>query len=278
MCTTTIWAPPRDAPLEEDAEVLVEEDVGVEHDRAPGHLPCAIHLAQQILAAAGEELMIRLQVRAVHQKRGLGLDLAILQRRHLEVADQVTGARRGILGPGHPAIEPGHPHLEIALVLLEDRQISERRQLAVRFPARDVLAAGHEVEDIVGEEIEPLLELALVEQPSFPDVERHQLEPQNLLRCQRHRRRHWAGRFPRALRLHRIAASYSNFRSSGTPLTQLRVRLGFASPTLLNPLPLGGACGERAGVRGYSRSADSTVWRTPSRLSSISLFQTRRTR
>jgi hypothetical protein len=38
----------------------------------------------------------------------------------------------------------------------------------VRLPARDVLAAGHEVEDIVGGEIEPLLELALVEQPSGP--------------------------------------------------------------------------------------------------------------
>src|SRR6266700_2233760 len=49
MCTTTIWAQPRDAPLEEDAQVLVEEDVGVEHDRAPGHLPCAIHLAQPSL-------------------------------------------------------------------------------------------------------------------------------------------------------------------------------------------------------------------------------------
>jgi hypothetical protein len=71
----------------------------------------------------------------------------------------VTGARRGILGPGHPGVEPGHPHLEMAPVLLKDRQIAERRQLAVRFPARDILAAGHELENIVGEEIEPLLEL-----------------------------------------------------------------------------------------------------------------------
>jgi hypothetical protein len=54
-------------------------------------------------------MMIRLRVRAVHQKRGLGLHLAVLQRRPLEIADQVTGARRGILGPGHPGVEPGHP-------------------------------------------------------------------------------------------------------------------------------------------------------------------------
>src|SRR5689334_11291815 len=80
--------------LEEDAEVLVEQDVGVEDDRAPGHFPRALYIAQHILAATGEELMIRLQVRAVHQKRGLGLDLAILQGRRLEIADQVTGARR----------------------------------------------------------------------------------------------------------------------------------------------------------------------------------------
>src|SRR6202011_2332213 len=87
-----------------------------------------ICLAQQILAAAGEELVIGLQVRAVHQKRGLGLDLAALQPHCLEIADQVTGARRGILGPGHPGVEPGHPHLQIVLVLLKDRQIAERRQ------------------------------------------------------------------------------------------------------------------------------------------------------
>src|SRR2546429_8885180 len=87
--------------LEEDAEVLVEQDVGVEDDRAPGHLPRAVHLAQQILAAAGEELMICLQVRAVHQKRGPGLNFAVLQRRRFEIADQMAGARRGILGPGH---------------------------------------------------------------------------------------------------------------------------------------------------------------------------------
>ena len=93
----------------------------------------------------------------------------------------------GILGPGHARLEPGHAHLEIALVLLEDRQIDEWRQFAVQLPARDVLAAGHEVEDILGEEIEPFLEPALVEQPSLADVELHQLEPQRLLRRQRWR-------------------------------------------------------------------------------------------
>ena len=94
--------------------------------------------------------MIRLQVRAVHKKRGLGLYLALLQRRRLGIADQVTGARRGILGPGYPGVEPGHPHLEIALVLLDDCQIPERRQLALRLSARDVFAARHKVEDVIG--------------------------------------------------------------------------------------------------------------------------------
>ena len=63
---------------------------------------------------------------------------------------------------------------------LEDRQVTERCQLAMGLPARDVLAAGHEVEDVVGEEVEPLLELPLVEQPGLADVERHQLEPPGL--------------------------------------------------------------------------------------------------
>ena len=37
--------------------------------------------------------MIRLQMRALHQKRSLGLDLAILQRRRLGIADQVIAPR-----------------------------------------------------------------------------------------------------------------------------------------------------------------------------------------
>jgi len=44
-------------------------------------LPRAVRHAQHILAAAGEELMIGLQVRAVHQKRGRGLQSWPLPRR-----------------------------------------------------------------------------------------------------------------------------------------------------------------------------------------------------
>src|ERR1700730_1044074 len=97
------------AGLKKYAEVLVEQDVGVEHDRAPLYLPRAVHLAQHVLAATGEELMIRLQMRAVHQKRGLRLDLAVLQPRRLEIADQVTGARRGILDPRPSRCRAGPP-------------------------------------------------------------------------------------------------------------------------------------------------------------------------
>ena len=42
------------------------------------------------------ELVIDLQVRAVHQKRGLGLHLTAFQRLGLEIADQATGARWGL--------------------------------------------------------------------------------------------------------------------------------------------------------------------------------------
>src|SRR4029077_7160925 len=106
--------------LEEDAQVLVEQNVGIEHDRAPGDLPSAVHPAQHVLATAGEDLVVGLQMRAIDQERGPRLHLAPGQRRHLEVADQVAGARRRILGPGHPGVEAGHPHLEVALVLLEN--------------------------------------------------------------------------------------------------------------------------------------------------------------
>jgi hypothetical protein len=76
--------------LQKDAEVIIEQDVGVEHDRAPGDLPRAVHLAQHMLAAAGDELVIRLKMRAVDHKRGLGLYLTVLQRGRLEIIDQVT--------------------------------------------------------------------------------------------------------------------------------------------------------------------------------------------
>jgi len=73
MSTTPNWSRAQTGrlglTLEEGGEVLVEDDVGVEHDRAPPHLPHAVPLAQHVLATAGEELMTRLQVRA----RGLAV-------------------------------------------------------------------------------------------------------------------------------------------------------------------------------------------------------------
>jgi hypothetical protein len=99
--------------LEEDAEVLVEQDVGVEHDRAHPHLPCAVRPPQQILTATGEELMIRLQVRAIHPKRGLGLCLAVFQRRlRPPLLDQAkcTGVARAglksVAGSQSPGVSP----------------------------------------------------------------------------------------------------------------------------------------------------------------------------
>src|ERR1700730_5007184 len=62
--------------LEKDAEVLVQEDVGVEEDGALRDLPGAVDPAQHVLAAPGQELVIRFQVRAVHEKGRLGLHLA----------------------------------------------------------------------------------------------------------------------------------------------------------------------------------------------------------
>jgi hypothetical protein len=62
---------------EKHAEVFVEEDVDVRDDRAPGYLPRTLYLAQHILAASLEEPVIGLQVRAVRQKRGPGLDLLV---------------------------------------------------------------------------------------------------------------------------------------------------------------------------------------------------------
>ena len=100
----------------------------------------------------------------------------------------MAGARRWILRPCHATVEPGHAHFEIAFILFEDCQVAQRRHLAVQFAPQHILAARHEVEDVVGEEVEPVLEFALVQEPGLADVELHQLEPKRLLRGRRHRR------------------------------------------------------------------------------------------
>src|SRR5438552_9086264 len=70
----------------------------------------AVHLAQHVLAAAGEQLMLGIQVREVHQKRGLGLDLGVLLRRRLEITDHGTAARDFIFGfASRPLQMPGLP-------------------------------------------------------------------------------------------------------------------------------------------------------------------------
>ena len=113
-------------------------------------------------------------MRAVDQERGPGWHLAVFLRFGFEIADQVAGAGCGFLGPGHAAGEAGDAHFEVALVFLEDCEIAERGEFALGFAVGDVLAAGHEVKHVVGEEIEPGAEFALVQQPGLAGVERHQ--------------------------------------------------------------------------------------------------------
>src|SRR5687767_7355510 len=64
--------------LEEDRDVLREKDVGVQDDRAFGDLPGVAVRSQDVLAVAGVELLVGLQVRSVHQERTLGPDFAVL--------------------------------------------------------------------------------------------------------------------------------------------------------------------------------------------------------
>ena len=47
------------------------------------------------------------------------------------VTDEVARARRRVFGSGHAGIEPCHPHLQIVPVLLEDREVAERRHLTI---------------------------------------------------------------------------------------------------------------------------------------------------
>src|SRR5262249_19697868 len=80
------------ALLKKDAEVFVQEHVGVEEDGALGDLPGAVHAAQHVFAAPGQELVIRFQVRAVDEEGRLCLHQAFGQRLRHEVADQMARA------------------------------------------------------------------------------------------------------------------------------------------------------------------------------------------
>jgi hypothetical protein len=114
---------------------------------------------RSVLAAAGEELMIPSPgASGTPKTRSWPLpsrSLAVRPRDYRLGDGCATGDPRP-----RPSRCRARPPASRAPVLFEDRQISERRQLAVQFPSQDILATWHEVEDIVGKEIEPLFELA----------------------------------------------------------------------------------------------------------------------
>ena len=48
--------------LQEDAEVFVQQHIGVENGRSTGDLPGAFNPAQHIFAAAGQQLVVGFEV------------------------------------------------------------------------------------------------------------------------------------------------------------------------------------------------------------------------
>ena len=117
-------------------------------------------------------------VGAVQDEGRFRLDLPIGLRFRHQVAHDVAGAGRRVFAPGHAGLQPLDTHPHVGFVVLEYRQVSDRRQLALSLVAVDVQTAWHEIEHVLGEQVQPLAEAALVQHPCFADVELHQIMPE----------------------------------------------------------------------------------------------------
>src|SRR5581483_7582497 len=94
---------------EEHAQVLGIERRLVEHHPAAGDLPAdtPVDTAQQVLTGADEELDVVLEPGPVEQEVAVDLELLrVLGRDDAHVGEEVPGARRRVLGPGHAGLEP----------------------------------------------------------------------------------------------------------------------------------------------------------------------------
>src|SRR5437762_12893188 len=87
----------------------------------------------------------------------------------------MAGARRRVLGPGHARFQPCYPPAQRLFAFVEDRQLvvpgvvvldiavgAEDRDGLAR-PRIAIAARPHPVADIVGEQVEPFAEAALVQ-------------------------------------------------------------------------------------------------------------------
>src|SRR5579859_3196557 len=166
------------ATSEEDADVLRRQHVLVEHQAASGNLPAAFRLPQYVLAGADVEILLALGAAPIDEEVRIGPDLArCLAVFDLDIGDQVPGARGRVLGPGHAGREPRDAALQALFRLVEQGQLASLRGVLVAVArgiedgdrlARPRIAVGpaaHRIAHIVGEQFEPVLEPALVEQP-----------------------------------------------------------------------------------------------------------------
>src|SRR5205085_7001539 len=158
---------------EEEREVLRQEHALIEHDAPPRELEPAVHAAQQVLALADEDIGLGLDAVAVDEKATLDLDLRRPGARRtgaedLHVGDHVTDSRGRLLGPVDAGQDLAHAARQRVLALVEPADVHAlARELALGLVVRHVAPHRHEVANVVGEQLEPLLVAPLVEQLGF---------------------------------------------------------------------------------------------------------------
>src|SRR5262249_55425991 len=179
-CFAALRAPRNDrsSGSEKDADVLCRQYILVEGELAQRDLPLAVDTAEQVLPGPDIKVLLGLRPAAVDDEVRMDLELGgAVARFDIDVGDQMPGARWRVFGPGHAGVEAGDPRRQRLLGFVEDRQflvsgqilldiaggVEDRDRLARSWIA--VAARRHPVADVVGQQSQPLVEAALVQEP-----------------------------------------------------------------------------------------------------------------
>src|SRR5579863_2126121 len=151
-----------DRPRSEEDRDAPGKDRRVEMDRPPADAPVPVDSADPVVTAPDPPRLVPQLAGLADHEAALHLHFAVDLVFDEDVADHVAGHRHRRLDVGEPGVVLGDASHESRLVVPDDR-VPCRGHLPL-----DVLRQGHEVLDVVGQEIEPLLEAPLVQEMGLP--------------------------------------------------------------------------------------------------------------
>jgi len=121
--------------LQKDAEILVQEDVGVEEDGALWRSPTApFTRGSHVFTAPGQELVIRFPGASRYTRKAVLAFTSTLGQRSRHKFPISGGVRDGGSSPHrHARVQARHPHLQVAPVVLDQGEVLPALSPRVRF-------------------------------------------------------------------------------------------------------------------------------------------------